>query len=453
MAATWNDPSILGKVLKSSVVNIVLAVTSLVWYLCFFTFLKNNSGFVDDKLVILIAINLIATGLAAFIGVKVLQKFENRLKFMIYWMFTGVFFSLLLLLLVSSFFGFSLAANVIGPMPIDFVPPVFSFLEASLVSGVIGLYCGFGFPAVMGYFAATTKSVHRAKLSGIIIFLTSISYISIILFVQSALSAVMILIICKLCGLLAVIFLKPSEVKINKEEPVSYKDILKSRLILLYFIPWLMFSIVNSFAFPALNAGFDSAVVEYATLAENFIAGVFAVFFGFAADRFGRKRLLLFGFTMLGLGYAMIGLFSQYMRGLFFYTVADGMAWGIFTTLFILTIWGDIADGKDGEKFFVIGISPFLFSTILQVIFGHFITNAVTDLTRVFFFISIFLFLAITPLYLAPESLSEKDKRENELKNYLVKARKKAEKEANKKQHKKQSASLTDDGSERRSKV
>jgi MFS family permease len=254
-------------------------------------------------------------------------------------------------------------------------------------------------------------------------------------------STTIVLVIWKLCGLLALILLKPSEAKATKKHP-SYKSILKTREIILYFIPWLMFSLVNHFALPILHIGFDSNFLAPIIMLENILAGIFAVIFGFAADYFGRKRLLFLGFTLLGFGYATLGLFPS-ASGLYFYTLVDSIAWGIFTTLFILTIWGDIVgDGRNGEKFFIIGFLPYVFSAFLQVVLGELTIFSTTNLTRAFFFLSLLLFIAVTPLYLAPETLPEKDKRDKDLETYYEKAKKKVEKETSKKQRKKQEMSL-----------
>jgi MFS family permease len=176
---------------------------------------------------------------------------------------------------------------------------------------------------------------------------------------------------------------------------------------------------------------------------ENILAGIFAVIFGFAADYFGRKRLLFLGFTLLGFGYATLGLFHS-ISGLYFYTLVDSIAWGIFTTLFILTIWGDIVGSeRNGEKFFIIGFLPYVFSSFLQVIFSQLTIFSTANLTSAFFLLSLFLFIAVTPLYLAPETLSEKDKKDAELMAYLKKAQKKVETEATKTA--KKQATITDD--------
>jgi MFS family permease len=423
----------LDKVPKNDVVNVILVVNALVWYLCFFSFLKNHSGFAGNDLVIIFGINLLATCLSAILSTRIIQKIENRSKFIVYWLAIGVLLSLLPLLVESSFSG-SFIPSVIGPPGPRFVPSVVSFYATSFVSGIIGLYCGFGFPVLAGYYSATTKSVNRAKVSGLIVFFTVVCFTPVILLAQSSVLTAIVLAIWKLCCLLVVMFLRPSEVKINKEEPVTYKNILETRSALLYLVPWLVFSIVNSFALSALNISFGSELIIKVTIFENILAGIFAVVFGFAADYFGRKRLLFFGFTMLGLGYATLGLFPSSIHGLFFYTFADGIAWGIFTTLFLLTIWGDIAGKRDGEKFFLVCFLPYSLSAFLPFLFEQFIVDSAINPVSVFFFISFFLFIAVTPLYLAPETLLEKDKRVNEFENYLKKAQKKVEKDANKRQ-------------------
>jgi MFS family permease len=391
-----------------------------------------------NELIIIFGINLLTTCFAAVLSTRIIQKVGNRLKFITYWIVVGVLLSLLPLLLSSSFFNFSLISNVVGPANINpIISSPASFVTVAFISGAVGLYCGFGAPVLLGYYSATTKSIHRAKISGLIIFLTCLSFIPVILLARNPMSTAVVLSIWKLCGLFALILLKPSEATFNKEENISYKSLLKTREIILYLIPWLMFSMVNNFAIPALNIGFGSDIIAPITMLENLIAGIFAVIFGFAADRFGRKRLLFLGFTLMGFGYVTLSMFSSSIEALYFYTLVDGIAWGIFTTLFILTIWSDIASERNAEKFFIIGFLPYILSTFMQIVFGQFIADSVTDSKMIFFLISLFIFIAVTPLYLAPETLSEKEKRDNELKSYLTQAQKKVEKENSKRQRKK----------------
>jgi MFS family permease len=399
--------------LKSAVFNIILVVTTLSWYLCFFSFLKGNSGFEGHYLVIIFGVNLIAVIFSAVLGTKLIQKIGKRLKFITYWIIVGVLLSSLTLFIGGS-----------------------SFFYVTLISCVIGAYFGFGFPIVLGYYSASIKNVYRAKVSGLIIFFTFAGFAVTLAFVHYTVFIPIVLILWKLCGLLAILGLKPSDEEVNKveEDKVSYKSVLNSRSVLLYFIPWLMFSLVNNFAFPVLYTAFDSAQVNLMTMLEGIIAGVSAIVFGFLADRFGRKRLLFFGFVLLGLGYALLGLFPAYERGFLFYTVADGISWGIFMALFLLTLWGDIAGERDAEKFFVIGFFPYLLSNFLQILFGNYVASSITDLSAVFSFACFFLFITAVPLYLAPETLSERDKQMVDLRKYYEKAKLKVDKEAEKSQ-------------------
>jgi len=402
---------------RITAINIILVVNALVWYLCIFSFLKNNStqnGISGDNIVAIVGINLLVLVLSAFFSTQLIQKIESRLKFLIYWMAAGVFLSPLPLLINGA-----------------------SFSDLSIISAVIGLYFGLGMPVLMGYYGATTETENRARVSGLAILFNGAGFVllSMLCNENPALTA-LILSIWKLGGLLAILLLKPEEAKINKKEKVSYKKIVRTSSIMLYFVPWLMFSLVNNFAFPILYNNFTNDFVILSTTVESVLAGLFAVFFGFFADSIGRKRLLLFGFALLGLGYATLGIFPDDPAGWWFYTCADGVAWGGFTTLFLLTLWGDLADKRDSEKFYLIGFLPYLISNFLQVSIGQYVTSSVTNLMAVFSFASFFLFAAVLPLYLAPETLPEKAMKDRNLKSYLDKAQKLAEKEANKKQRK-----------------
>ncbi|MCL2134147.1 MAG: hypothetical protein FWH37_01110 [Candidatus Bathyarchaeota archaeon] len=391
---------------KLAIVNIVLVVNALCWYLYFFSFLKTNSGFTGNNLVIIIGFNILAVAISAVISSKIIEISKKRLKFLFYWMGIGALLSPLVL--------------TIGNL---------SFINVIIFASALGAYFGFGCPVLMGYYSATTKGANRAKISGLTIFFTYICFIILTLFFNAVIGIAIMLTAWKIIGLLAIVFLKPDEVAIKQEDIISYPEVLKKRIVLLYFIPWLMFSIVNNFAFPVLYVGFGVDLVNAITLVENILVGFFALLFGFLADRLGRRRLVFFGFVMLGLGYAILGLLPTYNRGLYFYTFADSIAWSIFSPLFLLTIWGDIAGKKDGGKYFVIGFLPYMLSSFLQVLFSSYVMEFITvnDLASVFSFASFFLFLAAVPLFLVPDSISESERKNNVLKDYSAKAQKMVE--------------------------
>jgi len=389
--------------LKGAAVNIFLVVNALIWYMFFFSSLKSSAGCTGDDLVILVGSNLLILSLFAILSSVLIQKIKNRLKFLIYWMVTGVLLSPTLLLVSYS-----------------------SFLGVIVISGIVGAYFGLGFPVFMGYYTATTRSANRAKTSGFTVFFVLLSFTMFALFIHGEVFTALTLLVWKLCGLGAILRLKPPEAAVNDEENISYVDVLKKRDVLLYFVPWLVFSMVNNFAFPVLYAAFESDFIVLITIAEGVLAGFFAICFGFLADRVGRRRLLFVGFTLLGLGYAILGLSPTVDGGLLFYTIVDGAAWGIFATLFLLTLWGDIADKhkRGSEKFFVIGFIPYLISSFLQLVFDQYFVSSTTNLITVFSFACFFLFLTFIPLYLATETLPPKNQAEN-IQEYVKKARKK----------------------------
>ena len=387
------------------VVNIILVVNALCWYLHLFSFLKNNSVFVGTDLVLIVGFNLLAVSLSAILSSKLIQKVKNRLKFLMYWMIIGAFLSPLYILIGNN-----------------------SFLCVAFLGCIFGIYFGIGSPVLMGYYSGSTEDTHRGKISGLTIFLTFTCIIAFGLADLSALQLAIIMTAWKLCGVFAVVLLKPPDFEFSEKEPVSYKSVLTSRPMLLYFIPWLMFSIVNNFAFPVLYVIFPIGLVNLVSMVELLLAGVLAIVFGSLADRLGRKRLIFFGFVMLGLGYAILSLLPDYNSGLYFYTVADSIAWGIFSPLFLLTIWGDMAEKKNCEKFFAIGFLPYILSNFLQVVFGHYVANSITNFTVVFSFASFFLFITVVPLYLAPETMSEEERKDKELQRYISKAKRMTEK-------------------------
>jgi MFS family permease len=189
----------------------------------------------------------------------------------------------------------------------------------------------------------------------------------------------------------------------------------------------------------------EGSYFQLATVVENVLIAAFAVISGFLSDLFGRKRLTIIGFAMLGIGYAVLGLTQTNIIGWYFYVIIDGIAWGIFYTVLLFTIWGDLAQTHNSEKYYVIGALPYLFSNFIRLLVGPYVFNIPAG--EIFTFACIFLFLAVLPLIYAPETLSEKTMKDRELKNYLEKAQKIAQKEAEKNQ--KQDANKTEKENEK----
>jgi len=204
-------------------------------------------------------------------------------------------------------------------------------------------------------------------------------------------------------------------------------SILNERSVLLYLIPWTVFSMVNYLSWPISNKIHGEDFVYFSVLVNNIIAGISALVASFFADNIGRKRALVGGFIIFGIGYALLGINPFNIYAWYFYTIVDGIAWGIIYVIFWFTIWGDLANGKSSEKYYAVGIIPYSLSGFLRVTLGPYIANAVSEYA-IFSFAAFFLFLAVVPLMYAPETLPEKALRERELRSYIEKAKRVREK-------------------------
>jgi MFS family permease len=401
-------------------INVIIVANALVWYLSAFKFLQDVSKapIFSELLIPVIAINIAALIFSAFIGTLILDRFKRRLAFLKYWTIVGIFLSSSLALL-------------------DLTNP--SVLIA--IAGVLGAYFGIGIPAFMGYFAATTTVQNRARLGGITILIMGISFpiISSIGGTDIIVTAIA-LSIWRLIGLVPIFILKPLERPIAEKEKVSFKAVVSNRSFLLYVIPWLMFSLVNDLTMIITDKHFEneaifgSDFVFYKLIIQAVLVGASAIIFGFVADKKGRKRLALIGIALSGLGYAAIGLFTNNPFAAWFYVVADAIAWGTFTMLFVVILWGDLAQEKSSEKYYFIGLLPYVLSSFISHTIGQNIADGITNgngnAGTVFSFASFFLFIAILPLIYAPETLSDKIMKSLDLSNYVDKALKIAKKES-----------------------
>lgn len=387
---------------KTAVSSIVLLANAFVWYFYatrFLTDTLSSGGFVGSSLLVVWGANLLGLAASALFGVFIVYRFKKRVAFLRYWLLAGIFVSLL-------------------PLAVDI--SVFNFMV--LFAAIVGVYFGLGVPTAFGYFAASTKAKNRSRLGGI----TFIVIFGVIFLLRSfgitdVAVNTLILAACQAIGFVIIFFVKPDEKAIAASDQVSYRFIFTNKSFLLYFIPWIMFSVVNYLVAPVAGKIFPTDFVQFYTMIENVLAAVFTVVFGFVGDYLGRKRLVVAGFVLMGLGYASLGLFQNSLFGWWFYTAVDGVAWGVFYAIFFMTIWGDVAHKKSSEKYYVLGSLPFLALVFMQLSLGSYVASTVNE-GAVFSFASLFLFLAVLPLVYAPETLPDKIIKERELKSYIEKA-------------------------------
>jgi hypothetical protein len=402
---------------RAVAINLVIIANAFIWYSYAFNYLRLAIESIGDQSLTTITLHFVFLLIALVAGQIASKYVKDRFKFSLYWLASGIPLSL---------------------------TPIFTGMDQigiAVFSILSGVYFGFGIPLALANFAATTPANYRARNGGILFLIIGVGGFILSLFgTESYITASAVLSAWAALGCLILITLRKQEQqKPLQQQPMSYRQIIVSRPFVLYFVPWVLFLLVNSLAFSVIQAKlvdenvFSSDLVSNSSHIEFVLAGLSAAILGFTADSKGRKRIAVAGFALLGLGYAILGFSFGNLTGWWVYTFIDGIAWGAFAMLFVFTIWGDLAENRKSEKLYVLGLIPYLLSSFVRYTVGSSVADAIGDFGVIFSFFSFFLFIAVMPLVLAPETMSEATLKSNELKNYVEKAKKQVMKTQNKK--------------------
>lgn len=394
---------------KTAFLACALIVNVFSWYFPLYIFLRTTLSalkMIYEELLLIFGVHCLAILLSAIIGTELLRKILSRRTLLSLWMLLGVIFSLFMIFLE------------IKSLPITLA-----------VSSLLGIALGLGYPSCLAYFKNSINTENKGKVGGIVFFAALIGTLlvgyltSVLGFVES----VLVYALCRVLGLLIFQISKDKEV-MHEEQVVktSYKLIVSEKSFILYLIPWTMFCIVNFFVGPWQEHYWASEIFNLVMAVEFGVASVSALVGGYFADIIGRRRIIILGYIFLGIGYAALSIFPDNYFLIGAYAILDGVSWGLFLLMFLLVIWGDIADNKEAEKYYLLGALPFLISSYIWVIVTPF--AEIIYISTPFSIASFFLFLAVMPLMFAPETLPERKIRERELKSYIEKAKKVREK-------------------------
>jgi MFS family permease len=387
--------------------SFLVVFNSLVWYLLTsaeFSKVINSLSLPFNETLAIFSLQYAGVALSAVVGAVFFSRARNT--YFITWITAGALLT-------------GLAATIShNSMPVN--------MGLSLL---LGISIGAGLPSSLAYFADSTSIENRGTYGGITYAAVGFTALAIgfPITMLNAVLAFAILAIWRACGL-SVFFLPHSTIeKPLERKPVTYGSILRRRDVVLYLISWTMFSFVNFAEAPILQRVLRN-FYDFAGLIEVALSGVFVLLGGFLADLTGRKRVVITGFIVLGIEYAMLSLFSGIPISWYVYTVLDSFAWGMFASVFFMTLWGDLAENNEKDKYYALGGLPYLFAGLLSIALEPFI--GVSQAGTAFSLASFFLFLAVLPLIYAPETLPERRIRERELKEYIEKAKKATEKYA-----------------------
>ena len=197
----------------------------------------------------------------------------------------------------------------------------------------------------------------------------------------------------------------------NEQATGKGEKTFEKRVMLLYLIPWIIFSMVNvtlakNNCFCVVQQSSGSFYVFLEAL-EVIGVSIGAITIGFLADFVGRRITAAVALTLYGVGSALGGLFdSKWVFSLMF--LISGVSWGSFFVLFFFVIWSDLANKENWAKMYALGlityfaslgVSPLVPQVFLSLETGSLVT-------------CLFSFFAIVPIFVVPE-LSSNDFIEN----------------------------------------
>lgn len=401
------EPQSEGSTKRNIVIAFVLLFFTLSWWPLTLSYLKSpqpGGASYSMETIVTRTTYYLSVVISSIIGSVIARKVK-ALRFLYYWMATGVVLSL-----VPMFFS-----SASG----------WQLLTAAVL---LGSAFGIGMPSCLALFAELVRLEIRGTISGAVFLASNLAIAALALALGNIESTLIALVagIWRLTGLVLFILFRPrSEVGIEQKGHASFAEVLRNRQFLYYFVPWLAFCLIDFFENPIRRELFGG-FAESALIIGPIIGSLSAIIGGVFSDKIGRKIMVLYSFVSIGLAYAVLSLVPNDPLVWYFYTIINGVAWGILTSIFILTLWGDLSQTNEREKYYAIGNAPFFIAGIIGLVVEPYVSLIRPDHT--FSLAAFFLFLAVLPLLYAPETLPEKRIKERELKGYLEKAKKLKEK-------------------------
>jgi len=369
--------------------------------------LLGNLGLTDPISIIVLGVHSSTVIVSSFVGV-LLSRRTKKFSFLCLWMILGILASLLSILTLEH-----------------------SIFHLLTVSFSFGFSFGLGMPLCLAYFSDSTILENRGVKGGLIFLIANLCTPLLLALSSDLLVLSYVSLVWRGVALGTFLLMKPAVADYEAKAHVSFLSILSNKPFLLYIIPWLMFCLVDNIERIYFEAFSSPEFFELNKAIEPLAGIVFALVGGFLADRIGRKRVIIYGFVSLGVAYAVIGLTPTFQISWYFYSIIDGIAWGIFYVMFVLVLWGDLSPKGTKGEYYAIGSLPFFLAEVVGTLSRPYVQGIPQESAQAAFSLaSFFLFVAVLPLMYAPETLPEKKMKLRQFQKYLEKAKRVKEKHA-----------------------
>lgn len=388
---------------RSSLPLLLVLVDAFLWYYLTLNIMSNISNTFQIDLLLLLPLHALGAIVSGILGVAFSRP---RRRLLLLWTTLGAVTALLPLLdTLHTLLGFQLICFAWG----------FSF--------------GLGMPACLSYFAENV-AIERRGLFGGLVFLSSFFCAFVINGVTRSGGLQITYMpfgILRLVGFIPLLTLDFEKKEAKPERDVRHyvSAIVHDRRIFMYLTPWFLFNVIDKVEELLLRSHVKNAFPQYSPtmqLMSLLFTGTFVFVGGIFCDLVGRKTVTILGFSVLGVAYAIISIVPNALGAWYFFFVINGLSWGLFYTIFVTLIWGDLAPKGLEEAYYYIGNIPLFLAAILQT----FLAGPMTFLSEAsaFSLAAFFLFIAVLPILFAPETLPEKKIQERQVRDYVEKAKK-----------------------------
>jgi hypothetical protein len=317
-------------------------------------------------------------------------------------------FEVCIAILVSSFFVKKVndtIFNYIAPFIIIVVSIILfitnGLLQLIFIFSIVPLF-SVGFLIFFNYFQQITVSSERARISGVVALAVLPSYFILRSVIQNEVNDLYLIIFITLLSIGLFLFVFFRTKTNNVESKNDTKKFFEKKVVFLYLVPWLLFSIVNvtiaknnsTYFFEHTSASFYVFLVALQSISVCFGA----IIAGFVADFSGRRIALAVTLSLYGISAVLGGISTNPQVYSVMYFI-NGMSWGILFVMYIFVVWGDLANKDNCAKMYSLGVTTYFLSLGI----GAFIPQSFLPISISSLLTCSIAFFSILPIFMVPE--------------------------------------------------